>query len=348
MGRAKDEYMRMNDGEPTGDSEISVCGECVGDVDLEKFVVAKADRTECSYCGRKSETLIAIGQDALVTRMYQSIGQVYTDASNVLGYDSHEGGYQGTTYDGWDLMDEIGFAPNSDELYSDMQQTFSNITWCDRDAHVLNEAERKAGAWEKFKRTIKHQRRYTFWSVKSDAVEAFHPDYLPVGKLLAAIGNTIHNAGDRVVKRYPIGSAFWRARVQGNEPTFTQDTDLSPPPKAKATEANRMSPAGIVMFYGAEDFETACLEIVNKADEAGTITGAAFVSTRELLILNLFDVPKQPGFFNLGGADLRDDLSFLEGFATDIAKPVKNDKTQHIEYVPTQAFTEYIRYEQKL
>ncbi len=37
--------------------------------------------------------------------------------------------------------------------------------------------------------------------------------------------------------------------------------DFAPPPLDKALRSNRMSPAGVVMFYGSDDAKTAQLEI---------------------------------------------------------------------------------------
>ena len=38
------------------------------------------------------------------------------------------------------------------------------------------------------------------------------------------------------------------------------------------------------------------------------------------------------------------DLVFLHGFVADIRKPVVLDGREHIEYVPTQIVTEYLRF----
>ena len=41
---------------------------------------------------------------------------------------------------------------------------------------------------------------------------------------------------------------------------------------------------------------------------------------------------------------MRSPLRFLGGFAEGLAEPIKLDGRQHIEYVPTQILTEYVRY----
>jgi hypothetical protein len=64
-------------------------------------------------------------------------------------------------------------------------------------------------------------------------------------------------------------------------------------------------------------------------------------------ILDLVDLPESPSFFDPGAADLRQTLVFLRHFARDLAAPVIQDGREHIEYVPTQAFTEYVRFQLK-
>ncbi len=40
---------------------------------------------------------------------------------------------------------------------------------------------------------------------------------------------------------------------------------------------------------------------------------------------------------------MRSPLLFLHGFRRDITKPIERDGREHIEYVPTQVVTEYLR-----
>jgi len=55
------------------------------------------------------------------------------------------------------------------------------------------------------------------------------------------------------------GERFFRARQHHPEQILIA-TKLGPPPASQA-RSSRMSPAGIVMFYGANDQETALREV---------------------------------------------------------------------------------------
>ena len=61
---------------------------------------------------------------------------------------------------------------------------------------------------------------------------------------------------DQFVK-LPSGTTLRRARYEDQEGTWNTPQELGPPPVAKANQSNRMSPAGIPMFYGCDDEETA-------------------------------------------------------------------------------------------
>jgi len=107
-----------------------------------------------------------------------------------------------------------------------------------------------------------------------------------------------------------------------------------------------MSPAGIPVFYGADDFETACLETVDPRDvHDKTANGVQFENIVELNILDLTALPREYSFFLEWTRQFRHSLEFLDAFAHQLSLPIKSDGRQHIEYVPTQVFTEFIRYE---
>ncbi|OYW82154.1 MAG: hypothetical protein B7Z26_03880 [Asticcacaulis sp. 32-58-5] len=99
-----------------------------------------------------------------------------------------------------------------------------------------------------------------------------------------------------------------------------------------------MNPPGIPMFYGADNAELATAETRGKAVSVGK-----FVTTRETRILDLASMPAVPGFFSEASREERYALSFLHDFAKVIIQPVARDNRTHIDYIPTQVFTEYLR-----
>lgn len=322
-----------------------VCGECLRDDALSAVVEDNADSTKCDFCGKEQPEPLAAHLDYVIEHMRECIREEYTDQpADEMPYDK-EDGWLGDVFDAQDLMQEVEFDVESEDLFEHVVAAFSDQQWCRHDYFTLGPSERLRYGWEAFKTAVKHTRRFTFWSMGDGSGESeFHPDYMPVGEILAVIGDRIRNA--ELVKVIPKGKSIWRVRIHNADVKLSEDHELSPPPLDRARQANRMSPAGIVMFYGAEDFDTACAESVDTNRAADKkVTGAQFRSQRELRILDLVELPSMPSFFQLGSSDYRNALVFLRHFAVDLAIPVPRDGREHIDYVPTQAFTEFVRYE---
>ena len=268
-----------------------------------------------------------------------------SDPAGELPHDTAEGGYQGTTLDAWEVLEEVGLEADWD-LLTDIATALPDHAWCKRDYFLLSAFDRRRLGWDGFKQAVMHDRRFTFWSLNDDGTPEDHPDHLPVGKMLAEVGDLARDAG--LIRVLRVGTGFWRVRVHDCGTVLDKDHQLSPPPTERATQPNRMSPAGIPMFYGASDFETACSETVGSSGSPGRMdTGAIFRTVRELRVLDLTRLSPVPSFFDTAAADGRDGLRFLHHFVRDLARPLERDRREHIEYVPTQAFTEYVRYMMK-
>ena len=325
-----------------------VCGDCLQDKGLAAFVSDNAQSKKCDFCGCVREQAHAASLGDVIEHMAECIAEEYTDPANELPYETREGGWQGQVFDAWELMNEIGVHVDSEELLERIVEAFSDQEWCQQDYFSLSPSDRLHYGWNAFKRAVKHARRFTFWSMGDDSGESeYHPDYMPVGRMLAMIGDCVRDAN--LIRVVPKGTPVWRVRIHSNDVELREDHDLGPPPVELARQANRMSPAGIVMFYGAEDYETACAETLDPTRAAGKhVTGVTFRTTKEMRLLDLVDLPAFPSFFQLGSSGFRNALVFLRHFAHDLSIPVVRDGREHIEYVPTQAFTEYVRYELRL
>ncbi|HEW79253.1 MAG TPA: RES domain-containing protein [Phycisphaerales bacterium] len=323
-----------------------VCAECIVDDALGRIVTSNACSKKCTYCGRQSQEHIAAVLDIVTEHMAECIARVYADPVEVLPWDGREGGYQaGTVYNLWELLEEVELCIEDEQLLEDITDSFDQDEWCKRDWQILSPSQRKVYGWQVFKEAVKHKRRYTFWSMGDEQEEEWHPDYWPVGKTLDEIAASIRETG--LIKQIQTGTAIWRVRIHKEKHKLIKDSDFTAPPVEKAIQSNRMSPAGVPMFYGADDFDTACQETVYPGKISGKlITGGCFKTVTPLYILVLVDI-KVPSLFNKEAADIRNDLIFLQNFARDLSEPIQQDGREHIEYVPTQAFTEYVRWEMK-
>jgi len=348
MGFVKNMFIEADDtGWMPRHDDKYVCAQCIMDDALGRIVTSNACSKKCTYCGRQSQEPIAAILDIVTEHMAECIARVYTDPAEVLPYESREGGYQGgTVYDFWELREKVELFIENEELLNDITDSFVQDIWCERDWLTLSPSQKKVYGWQAFQEAVKHKRRYTFWSMGDEYEEKLHPDYWPVGKTLNEIADSIRETD--LIKQIQIGTPIWRVRIHEEKDKLIKDSDFTAPPVETAIQSNRMSPAGVPMFYGAEDFDTACQETVDPGKINGKlITGGCFETVTPLYILNLVDIPEVPSFFNKEAVDIRNDLIFLQNFAHDLSKQIQRDGREHIEYVPTQAFTEYVRWEMK-
>jgi len=139
--------------------------------------------------------------------------------------------------------------------------------------------------------------------------------------------------------------AIYRGRFHIPDIKYTSVTDLGPPAPEKCVYSNRMSPAGIPMFYGAFDRDTVIEELIpGKKDTATQVTIGKFRLLKPINILDLSNIPSAPSIFDKENRHLRETIFFLRAFLRDLSKPVSKDGQENIDYVPTQIVTEYFRH----
>ena len=195
--------------------------------------------------------------------------------------------------------------------------------------------------WERFSQGVKYKTRYMFFDCSEDDISYGNPDEIPLSRILKVIGESVQERG--LITPIPEGSRFFRAREHKESIICTTACDLGPPPH-EFTCSNRMSPAGIPMFYGASDAETAIAETPrSRADTI--ITVGAFDTVKALTVLDLHNMPPFPSLFDRNRRHLRSPHRFLRDFVTDLSRPIVKDGREHIDYVPTQIITEYFRHQ---
>lgn len=100
-----------------------------------------------------------------------------------------------------------------------------------------------------------------------------------------------------------------------------------------------MNPPGISYFYGALDSKTAALEI--SPSPPCNIAVAKFVASKDLIIVDLCNLPESPSVFDSAKSEQYEQTRFLIEFAQTISRPVSKDGREHVEYVPTQVLSEW-------
>jgi HEPN/RES N-terminal domain 1/RES domain len=341
--------MSSSDREPPASAPAegySVCARCFGDDDIQAFIGSQANSQVCDFCGRESRTrATAAPLPDVVDFILAAINREYQDAADALGYESAEGGYQGGHWDSRELLEDVlGLELPNDEdgrLLSILAECLGDQVWCERDPYALRRDQRLVGSWEDFSESIKHKRRYFFLEQNGEQRDDLR-EYLDPSELLEFIGDTVSE--NELIKVLPTGSLIYRARQTKSRQLLYSPYDFGPPSTGVATRSNRMSPAGIVMFYGSDDWRTAVAEIDDDL-KLGIAVGT-FRTTRDARILDLTNLPTRLGFFEQQSDSSTVDryaLEFLHRFVQSVAARIEPGAREHVDYVPTQVVTEWFR-----
>jgi hypothetical protein len=323
-----------------------VCGQCFSDEGLRDFCTNHAQSNTCDFCGATSAEPIAAPLEEVIAHIRSCVFAIYDDPANAgLAYESAEGGYQGTTYSTDEVFESLGLDFPKDKgnrLRDIVEAAMDNELWCETDPYGMSHAQQLQFSWEKFCRIIKHEKRYFFLQKEERRRRPYDDELLAPADVLETIFAFAETEGAFVT--LPAGSRVYRARRQPKGESYRTAGTLGPPPLEHAIQTNRMSPPGVVMTYAADDAETALAET---ADEPGTFAIGTFTIERDALILDLTRLPRAPSVFaelpDTLEYDPRLQLNFLRSISRDISRPIARDNRVHVEYVPTQVVTEYVR-----
>ena len=140
---------------------------------------------------------------------------------------------------------------------------------------------------------------------------------------------------------------IYRIRITNNKQNLNSASEMGTVPIEYALQANRMSPVGIAMFYGAFDEQTAVDEVLNSNKNNCNIYihTATFIASRPLNLISLPSKLEIPSIYDEVKGDKRPYYIFMQFFIDWFARPIDRDgKEEHLEYIPTQIITEYLRY----
>lgn len=231
-----------------------------------------------------------------------------------------------------ELIDEVGLITDNDELNNDIEACFNDAEqWINKDPLSITTEEEDALDWEQFCNTIKHRRRF---SIEEEIIpENYYGYKKSISDIIDRIFSVIKQ--NKCLMTLYKGARLYRGRpfISGEPKEFN---DLTSPPDNCAKQ-NRMSPAGISMFYGALDSKTSVTEI---GKFEGRLFVGRFTTTKDLKLIDLTNLPHPSYWVSTDFGD----MAFLKNFSREVSKEIKRDDRIHIEYLPTQAFTEYVRY----
>lgn len=342
VGFTKDRYMKMHASGYRSLGDKYVCSRCFDDYAIRDFAKSIADERKCDYCGRHARKPIAASIGEVLRFIAQGIRAEWGDPNNEgVGW---EGGWQGAEVIDSDELIRYRIEElweTNETIMDDLVEAFSDYQWCQRNPYGLLPDQALVLSWDQFSEQVKHRTRYVFFRLQREDNQFGIDDTVAPALMLDKLSQVISslNLVDTIVP----DQLLCRVRGHDAHTHYCTAKDLGPPPPEKAI-ASRMSPAGIPMFYGAYDEKTALAETKPFKRAYTCATVGIFKPLHDIRVLNLTKLTPVPSLFDEGKRHLRPQLIFMKSFIEDLRKPIKKDSRVHIEYVPTQVFTEYIRY----
>jgi len=320
--------------------DTAVCDTCVVDDALAELVNANLEFHECSYCGKSSTKPCAASFNLVMQRIYEAITTTYVDAQDI-DLPWVEGGWITEEIYAHDIVME--FNPDWDDKFTeDVINSLDPSVYWTKHSHgdwaISDPSDTLSYGWEGFKNQVLTKTRYLFLNEPVDETEIGRPDYLPMGRMLDALGNLVRDHS--LLSTLDSGTSLYRVRACSGNKHWKTFEELGLPPMGAAS-AGRMNPPGIPYFYVTLDSDTAISEVINKPTKYSL---ARFQTKKHLRLVNFVDLPDIPSVFLPEKYDKRHQLYFLYMLLDDIKKPISKDGGEHVEYVPTQIVSEYFRY----
>jgi hypothetical protein len=318
-------------------SDKFICTQCIGDEYLQDVVAREVvDDQTCSFCGAAP----AAEFDVLMGAFMVGVDNTFEQADNAgIPWDH---GYVFTTWEHTELPEEfawVGAGPHDEQVMDEIRDCLAEKTYASRWWVELEPDKAFSTAWRDFREQIMHRTRFVFWANQDPDEPYLGAGVVSVAKVLEAIGRLLVEFD--LITTLPAGTVIYRARghAQQEDSQGWGAAQLGTNLPKNATSSSRMSPAGIPLFYGADDTETALAEVA-RADDREFFTVGKFVTTEPVTVIDLTHVPSVPSIFDpeLGAAQGK--LWFLNELVDELRQPIDTARS-NLDYVPTQVFCEY-------
>ncbi|GIG54543.1 HEPN-associated N-terminal domain-containing protein [Demequina activiva] len=340
MGLAKRMWMEQ-EAQGWSYSDKYVCAGCVDDEVLQAAVAgAVEDGEKCSFCGAAG----AASLDVLTEAFVVGIGHYYGDPdAELVPWESREGGYQVATYSTGELMMDFGDVLTGPGVLDAVEEAIGDRDWVEA---LWMESKRDAAlesAWDRFRHAVMHETRFIYWLADGDDESWLGAGDIPASRFLHHFAQMVVDH-DLIVEFAP-GEAFHRAQIHSGPAIDGGATAyrLGTAPYELSMRPNRMNPAGIPMFYGALEPETAIAEVSAHTPGSGDhVTVGTFVASERIDVVDLTRLPVLPSVFDPErGGDVRREIQFMHSFVKELQRP-SGELTAAVDYVPTQVVTEFI------
>ena len=353
MGGVKNEWIEAESRGYRLPDEKYICASHFDDIYLKEYIKEFSSLGICDYCG-KSKLVVDLRDfveyvAGKITEHFTNFDNGDLPLANGFFDDDDESipGLQrvgcfvapssAETFESTkELLFYIDLISDNDDLNNDIEDCFMWDEWIQVSPFVLTKRQELSFMWETFSRMVKHEQRFTFFKRKEFTKDGFSEDN-GLMDILSELGEKITKY--KLYKTLNKDDVLYRCRFIGEGEVVDAFEKITSPPDNIAKQS-RMSPAGISMFYGAFDKDTAILESSPLGDGLGTHIVGKFAIKKKLRLLDLTSLPIQSFWITNDW----EEIAFLHSFNREITKPIDRNGSIHIEYIPSQVFTEYLRY----
>lgn len=326
-----------------------ICSRHYEDNYLKELIDKDATPGKCSYCGRTAPVrdMQKFAQDVTwkIHLHYNNAddeglllaSSFYDDEKEVIPGFKRVGPYilpnDAEHFESaLEMMEELGLISDNDELNEDIEEMFSTQLWVKKDFNIPDENIRLTDEWLKFAKEVTETRRFTFLA-KPEFTNLAIGKGAGYGDILSKLSRIINE--QHLCEILNKGTRLYRSRAVEDIDSDYGFKDLTSAP-AKFAFPNRMSPAGIGVFYASFEEDVAKKECVGS--DSHFVVGT-FETMRDMIVIDLTKIPT-PSFWMSGWQE----NLFLHRFHHEITKPLNEDDRNKLRYVPTQIFTEFLRY----
>jgi hypothetical protein len=324
------------------DTSEFICSHHIKEQFIKATIIRKGSKNRCNYCGKIRK---AVQLHEVLKLIIIGIECIYEMANDSRYFDSAaEHGFASDTCEFnevfYDIIQDLEI--NSSNLESDLFKYLNNDQIYSRKDEYGGDDDFLIDLWQDFKQVVKHEARFVFHFKhifkKFNSVDPV--EILDDLKSSILKFNLFRYVGNNDI--------IYRCRQhQFENEILPTGKNIASNLEINCIKQNRMSPAGISMFYGSPHKELCISEVVNyKYTKYPYYTTAIFKPSSSLKLVDLTMIPNSPSIFDKENNDTIGSLAFLRDFAKDISKPLLNAAS--IDYVPTQIVTEFIRYNPKL
>ncbi|MCC7505493.1 MAG: RES domain-containing protein [Saprospiraceae bacterium] len=321
-----------------------ICSKHFEDPLVISHIKSSGQKIKCAICKKKA---ICVEVRDLAEVLEEAVLSEYDDPySRGAPYDKEQTFYEdrfpgiSVSYTEEVLQGEFGV--DDGDIAADIAAFFEHAYLSTQSIWTPEEHERLIDGWQEFKEVIKHKIRFLFFRPEHrKRFENPYGDFVNPFDILDEVCSAITRLN--LITRFPIRQLkIFRAQQHTTGEKIGYAKRLGSPPGYLAKD-NRMSPAGISMFYGAFDPDTCFYEVADTSWTGSEITTGTFTNLKALNLIDFTKFKGVPSLLDKSSRGKRAVAKFIQSFLRDVAIPIKPDD-KILDYIPTQVVTEYLRY----